>query len=84
MGLDPSYELYSSLWRKVDPDTEKFKRLVYWVWDYWDYYPYGAHILDPDGRNIGIFYSSVWFAAVKVKRETKNVEVMPHIFFGGP
>jgi len=29
-------------------------------------------------------YSSVWFAAIKVDREAKIVEVMPHIFMGGP
>ena len=84
MGLDPDYKLRSRIWRTVDPNTERFRRMVYWVWtDYW-FRPYGAHILDPDGRHIGIFYTSVSFAAVKVDRESKTVEVMPHIFHGGP
>ena len=72
------------MWRNVDPDTEQFERMVYWTWEDHGYYLYGANILDPDERNIGIFYSSVWFAAVKVDRETKVVEVMPHVFLGGP
>jgi hypothetical protein len=84
MGLDSRYELRSRIWRKVDPNTEQFKRMVYWAWEDYGYYLYGAHIQDPDGRNIGIFYSSAWFAAVKVNKETKIVEVMPHIFLGGP
>ena len=84
MGLDSEYQLRSRIWRKVDPNTERFNRMVYWAWEDYGYHLYGAHILDPDGLNIGIFYSSVWFAAVKVDREAKIVEVMPHIFMGGP
>ena len=84
MGLDPEYKLKSRLWRKVDPDTERFRKMVYWTWEDLGYYVYGAHILDPDEQKFGIFYSSVWFAAVKVDRETKTVEVMPHLFLGEP
>jgi len=83
MGLDSGYELRSRIWRKVDPDTERFNRMVYWAWEDFGYHLYGAHILDPDGLDIGIFYSSVWFVPVKVNRETKTVEVMPHGFMGG-
>ena len=84
MGLDPEYKLKSRLWREVDPNTERFRKMVYWTWSDLGYYIYGAHILDPDEQKFGIFYSSVWFAAVKVDRETKTVEVMPHLFLGEP
>jgi hypothetical protein len=58
--------------------------MTHWIWEDYGYYPYGAYILDSEGRRIGIWYSSVWFAAVKVEEGTKTIEVMPHIFLGGP
>jgi hypothetical protein len=84
MGLDPSYNLRSRIWRTVEADTDEFKHMTKWIWSDYGYYPYGAYILDPDGQKIGIFYTSVWFAAVKVDKDTKTIEVMPHIFLGGP
>lgn len=31
--------------------------------------------MNPEGQKIGIWYSSVWFAAVKVENGTKTIEV---------
>jgi hypothetical protein len=84
MGINSDYNLRSRIWRAVEPATEEFKHMTYWIWEDFGYYPYGAYILDPEGRRIGIWYSSVWFAAVKVEDNTKTIEVMPHIFLGGP
>jgi hypothetical protein len=84
MGLDPDYKLHSRIWRTVEPDTAKFRHMTRFVWEGYHYYPYGANILDPEGRKIGIIYTSSWMAAVKVNKDTKTVEVMPYIFLGGP
>jgi hypothetical protein len=84
MGINSDYNLRSRIWRAVEPATEEFKHMTYWIWEDYGYYPYGAYILDSEGRRIGIWYSSVWFAAVKVEQGTKTIEVMPHIFLGGP
>ncbi len=84
MGLDASYHLRSRMWRTVESDTAEFKHMTYWVWADYGYYPYGANILDPEGQKLGIIYTSSWMAAVKVDKDTKTVEVMPHIFMGGP
>ena len=84
MGLDSGYKLRSRIWRAVEPNTEEFNHMTYWIWADYGYYPYGADILNPEGQKIGIIYTSSWFAAVKVDKSTKITQVMPHIFLGGP
>ena len=84
MGLDRDYNLRSRIWRTVEPDTNEFSHMTRFLWADYNYYPYGANILDPQGQKIGIIYTSSWMAAVKVDKDTKTVEVMPYIFLGGP
>jgi hypothetical protein len=84
LGLDRDYKLQSRKWRTVEADTEEFRHMISFVWADFNFYPYGANILDPDGQKIGIIYTSSWMAAVKVDKDTKTVEVMPYIFLGGP
>ena len=84
MGLDTDYNLRSRIWRTVEPDTDDFRHMTRFLWADYNYYPYGANILDPQGQKIGIIYTSSWMAAVKVDKESKTVEVMPYIFLGGP
>ncbi len=84
MGLKPDWTLRSKMWRKVELSTEEFKYMTKWVWEDLGYYKYGANILDPEFEKIGIIYTSAWMAAVKVDKDTKTVEVMPHIRTGDP
>ena len=84
MGLKPDWTLRSKMWRKVELSTEEFKYMTKWVWEDLGYYKYGANILDPEFEKIGIIYTSAWMAAVKVDKDTKTVEVMPHVWQGGP
>ena len=80
IGIDPSYNLKSRLWQEVQSDTKQFKKMTYWVWT--DYYwspdsPLGAEILDPNGNKIGIWYSGVRWAAVKMKDDQGNIMIAP-------
>ena len=84
MGLKPDWTLRSKLWRKVELSTEEFKYMTKWVWEDFGYYKYGANILDPEFVKIGIIYTSSKMAVVKVDKATKTVEVMPHVWHGGP
>ena len=84
MGLDRDYNLRSRIWRTVEPDTDEFSHMTRFLWADFNYYPYGANILDPQGQKIGIIYTSSWMAAVKFDKDTKTVEVMPYIYLGGP
>ena len=84
MGLDRDYNLRSRIWRTVEPNTDEFSHMTRFLWADYNYYPYGANILDPQGQKIGIIYTSSWMAAVKVDKDSKTVEVMPYIYTGGP
>ena len=85
MGLMPDWTLKTSMWRTVELNTEEFKYMTKWVWEDIGYYKkYGANILDPEFEKIGIIYTSTRMAAVKVDKDTKTVEVMPHVWTGGP
>ena len=77
IGINPGYSLQSRMWREVEPDTERFKKMTYWIWsDHW-YYPRGANIVDPAGNKIGIWYSSAYWAAVKMKDDQGNIMIAP-------
>ena len=84
MGLKPEWTLRSRIWRTVELNTEEFRYMTKWVWEDLGYYKYGANIVDPEFVKIGIIYTSVMMAAVKVDKETKTVEVMPHIMNNDP
>jgi len=80
IGIDPDYNLQSRIWREVAPDTERFKKMTYWVWSdsyYYPNYPRGAEIVDPTGKKIGIWYSSARWAAVKMKDDQGNIMIAP-------
>ena len=80
IGLDSAYNLKSRLWREVDHNTEAFREMLEWTW--WDtfYYPNmprGKDILDPEGKKIGIWYSSARWAAVKMLDDQGSVMIAP-------
>jgi len=89
VGIDRDYQLSSRIWREVDHDSEKFKEMVFWVWDDYRYYRQrsftkGADILDPNGKKVGIWYSGLWWAAIRFE-EYKRIVIMPETpFMGGP
>jgi hypothetical protein len=87
MGLEPDWTLRSKIWRKVELNTEEFKHMTKWIWEDVGYDrqgKYGAQILDPEFVKIGIMYTAVWFATIKVDPATKTVEVMPQLWQGEP
>jgi len=83
MGLEPGWTLRSKTWREVEVSTEEFRYMTKWLWEDLGYYKYGAEILDPEFVKIGIIYTSSFMVAVKVDKDTKTVEVMPHAQVGG-
>ena len=88
IGINKELTLKSRLWREVDPDTERFREMVFWVWPEISTERFGArgsNILDPEGNKVGIWYSYKWYAAVKFSEDRKTIEVMPDTpFWGGP
>ena len=85
-GIESQYEIRSKVWQEFDPRTEKekFEKMIRWIWQDYGYYPYGAHILDPSGQKVGIWYSSINFVGVKFTKDNRIVLMPDKPFLGGP
>jgi hypothetical protein len=76
IGIDRSYKVPSRYWVSFAPETEQLKTMSGNMYnEVWDD-PYGAHILDPDGKVIGVWYSTVINRSVKVDQNSRTVEVL--------
>ncbi len=86
VGIDRAYHMRSRVWREVDHDTEQFKEMIFWVWDdvYVPFRLSGAHITDPSGKKVGIWYSGIWYAAVRFEEDGRIVIMPDTPFLGGP
>ena len=83
-GIEPKYEMNSKMWREATPDTDDFKEMVRWIWEDYGYYKFGADILDPLGKKVGVFYSAIPQTSVKFVNDNQ-IMVMPNTpFLGGP
>ncbi|MGD2099792.1 MAG: hypothetical protein PVG35_19625 [Desulfobacterales bacterium] len=86
-GISSEYVIKSRMWQEVSPDSEALKSLVSHAWENYFYNPYdpqGAHILNPEGNRVGIWYSSLRFVTVKFM-ENNRIVLMPDTpFLGGP
>jgi hypothetical protein len=81
VGIDRTYYMDSRMWREVEPNSDQFKEMVYWIWTdvlYAPYYGKGAHILDPQGNKVGLWYSHFWWAAIRFSDDNR-IEIMPDI-----
>lgn len=86
-GVSNDYVMKSKMWREVEPDTEEFKDLISRAWEnsyYMPYSPRGAHILDPEGKRVGNWYSSLRFITVKFGENNRIVIIPDTPFLGGP
>lgn len=85
-GIDPRYTLKSEFWQPVEPNTEKFKKMIYWIWTDHNYAPYGAYVMGPGGEKVGIFYSSIDRVVINFDKTNKTVSLIPDTPYlrGGP
>jgi hypothetical protein len=85
-GIDPRYTLKSELWQQVEPKTEQFKKMIYWIWTDHNYKPYGAYVIGPEGEKVGIFYSSIDRVVINIDKTNKTVSLIPDTPYlrGGP
>ena len=86
VGLDRAYHMRSRVWREVDHDTEQFQKMIFWTWDdvRVPFHLSGAHITDPNGKKVGIWYSGIWYAAVRFDKNNRVVIMPDTPFLGGP
>ena len=86
-GISSDYVMESKMWREVRKDTEAFKDLISRAW-YNDYYsphdPQGAYILNPGGKQVGVWYSSLRYVTVKFGDNNRIIIIPDTPFLGGP
>ena len=85
-GIDPRYALKSKFWLPVEPKTEKFKKMIYWIWTDHNYAPYGAYVMGSGGEKVGIFYCSIDRVVINIDKTNKTVSLIPDTPYlrGGP
>ncbi|MCB2149729.1 MAG: hypothetical protein KQI81_24835 [Deltaproteobacteria bacterium] len=76
IGIDRGYSVPSRYWIPFAPKPAQFKEMSGNMFNEIRDEPYGAHILDPDGKVIGVWYSTVIFRSVKVDRHSRTVDVL--------
>jgi hypothetical protein len=76
VGLEPPYRLDDINWREVDPNSKTFEKVVGLVESFpaTGSFTYGAFIIDPQGQQIGVWYSSL-SAGIIVNPETRIVSI---------
>jgi hypothetical protein len=76
VGLERDYRIEDKLYTEVDPGSKTFEKVVGLVQSFpaRGSYATGAWILDPQGKRIGAWYSSL-NAGIRVDPETKVVAI---------
>lgn len=76
IGIDRSYTVPSRYWIPFDPEPEQLRKMAGNMYGKHRYHPTGFQILDPDGKVIGVWYSSVDQYSVSVDQQRRTVEVL--------
>jgi len=77
VAIDPQYTLKDRLWTRFTPDSETLKKLMDALYEDYNLSPYGAYIVDHRGRRIGLWYSAIQWAAVRVDEEARTIDIVP-------
>ncbi len=77
IGIHRSYSFDSKFWTEIESTPEALKKAVRRLYPVHDNPPYGAYIIDPNGKRAGIWYSSVNFATIKLKSNNRLVIYSP-------
>lgn len=83
-GIEPHYVLNSKMWREAAPDTKEFKDMIKWIWEDYGYQKFGADILDPNGKKVGILYSAITPTSVKFVGDNQIVVMPSTPYLWGP
>ena len=82
LGIHRDYTLKTTQWTEVVLTESLLRKWVDWLNFHFDsyvrYFPAGYAILDPDGKQVGIWYS-IWDYAPVIFNEDNVIEVFPPI-----
>ena len=77
IGIDNKYRLRSSLWKRIDMNPVLLNQLTYRMQNVYSLNPRGSWILDPDGRRVGIWYSSQFQTKVEFRKDNQIIVLTP-------
>jgi len=77
VAIDPQYTLKDRLWTPFTPDSATLKNLMDALYEDFNLSPYGAYIVDQQGKRIGLWYSAIQWAAIRVDEETHTIDIIP-------
>jgi hypothetical protein len=69
LAIQNSYTLRTSLWKEVDLDSQQLRKWILFMNDQLPEYSirtYGSRVVDPEGKQIGIWYSAWNMTPVKM------------------
>ena len=77
VALQDHYRLGGHVWVEFDPRSDKLEKVVSLIKDFAYAYarPYGFHIFDPKGNQIGYWYSSLEVRSLKVDDQNQHVSI---------
>ena len=78
IGIDRSYTVPSRYWIPFEPDSAMLRTMGDRIFSEPLDRPDGARILDPHGRTIGIWYSTIHIRSVRVDETQRTVQVLFH------
>lgn len=79
LAIHNSYKLRTNLWKEVDLESEQLKNWIQQMRDFLEGYSFrtfGSRVLDPEGKQVGIWYSAWNRTPVKMVGENE-VAVYP-------
>jgi hypothetical protein len=77
IGVHRNYSFGSKYWTEIELTPSEFKKAVKRLYPMYDYPPYGAYIIDPNGNRAGIWFSSINFATIKLEDHNRLVIYSP-------
>jgi hypothetical protein len=84
VGIESKYRLESQFWRQIEPNTEEFRQVRSRIWEDYGQHTYGAHLLDPAGNKMGVWYSSIYVANVKFHADNRIDIMLDRPYLWGP
>ncbi len=76
VAIDRQYTLNDRLWTAFTPDGQTLKKLMNALYEDYNFMPSGAHLVDQNGRRIGLWYSCIRGAGVRVDPQTGIVDII--------
>ncbi|WP_419660751.1 uncharacterized protein Dvar_11560 [Desulfosarcina variabilis str. Montpellier] len=76
IGIDRKYSVPSRYWIPIQPDADQLRKMSGNIFQKVRVDPYGAVIMGPDGKKIGVWYSNVYNYTVRVDQQAQTVQIL--------